>query len=793
MKSAHTPLANSVDLGRGPTSVLDSVQTGFYLLAFSKKNELLSHFSENCGDFLRMYSADFSTIHLETLFPASFLSFCRQHQDAPYRSRIHDESLQIQFHSQPKHYQCHLSITGEHIIVEFEEHVDSALMADFSQISWMGDALESLNHIESVADLAAQLTSKFRTFSAFDRVVLYRFDHEFVGEIIGQDGNFVHPVSGGAQSSADGFQVEAGNVHSTSLIRIIHDADDPGVHVRAVSGFSGNLDPNCSVFHKAELSHIRFLQKSGVKATHSHVMMVHGRPWGILVGHHLQGPRSLGLDARLFFSIYLRGVEKWIESNQIRTDQIRSQRENKLLEWFKLNPHDQDLFRLLESHWQELSELLQIDAFSVSLGNGTKSQYPESVPLPSNKMIFDEFNGQKHGSVFVLNRLNTPESGSDMCSLAGFQILPPVGPTVHFFRASKTIDSRARGDLGGVGHGSFGSDESFSFKERSIPETSVPWSAQDIRFVENMSEILRNPIVIQRGISKEKGMRKSKAGLMRDDSNPESNSLLSMENQQLKKETFLLNERLDLIKARLNHLQIGLMDCHKLIRAKSELVENLSHEMRDPLHGILGFAQILQSEQNPDVRDHADHIIDRGQRLLLTIDNLLRYAQESDLAVARNTHAPTWEELVHSVIGSFDKQIAEKRHQVQTVIHNRGEAIIAERLIVEQILLHLVGNAIEFTPEGGNIRVQSRFLTEGSHHFLKITVEDDGVGIPEYLRNRMFDPFFTVKTMGKDKEQVTGLGLYLIKSYVSMMRGTVDCVSSPGNGSLFTVTIPVDR
>ncbi len=799
MKADTTYEVNLTNCDKEPIHLLGKVQTHGYLLAFCKKTGQLTHFSENCQTFLSRYSNDLSQISLKSLFSPSLFDFCRAFHDQTHRTQIFDESVQILLNGNEREYKCHVSDAGKNLILEFEEFSNSTSADHHSNISWLNNAMESLNHIDSIKDLAAQASSNFRKFSQFDRVMIYRFDENADGEVIGEDKNFGLESFHGLRYPASDIPAQARKLYETNLVRAIHDIDDPGIPIHPTSEGSGMLDQSYSVYRSVSPIHIQYLKNMGVKATHANSIMVNNRLWGMLICHHYNGPKHLGLTERLFSLLYTQGIAKWIETSEIKSSRLRIGKENELLETFKINPHNLDLYNLLQSNWGKLSDLLKIDAFSITLGNQSKVQYPENIVLPSQKIILDELNREKRAWVYILNHLKTPESESEIASLAGFQILPPAGPTVHFFRKEKTKIFNWAGNPNKQLASTPGNEllslsprKSFELWQEQVKETSIPWSDEDIRFVEKISDILRHPYLFQKTKPKANGMRKSKASLQKNDSSAAADSLLNHENQQLKKQNLLLHEQLEQFKAQLTALQIELKDSQKLTLAKSDLVGNLSHEMRTPLNGILGFAQILQPHESLDVKEYAELIMESGVRMLNTIDNLLSYAKLEHNAIRQNSEIFTLDAMIQSITDSFKKDIADKNQNLQIIIHNRGESIIADRYLIDQIIINLIGNAIKYTPAGGNIQIQSKFLIEGGRYFLKITVEDDGIGIPKHFQNKIFDPFFTVESLNEKKDNSSGLGLYLIKSYVSFMGGDIELVSSPGTGSSFTVTIPVD-
>jgi signal transduction histidine kinase len=103
---------------------------------------------------------------------------------------------------------------------------------------------------------------------------------------------------------------------------------------------------------------------------------------------------------------------------------------------------------------------------------------------------------------------------------------------------------------------------------------------------------------------------------------------------------------------------------------------------------------------------------------------------------------------------------------------------------VNQVVMNLVGNAIDACPEGGKVTV----VTAANGNHVTIDVSDTGPGVPDKIRDRIFDPFFTTKPLGEG----TGLGLSISYGIVKDHGGTIDLVSKPGEGARFVVTLPLD-
>jgi signal transduction histidine kinase len=224
---------------------------------------------------------------------------------------------------------------------------------------------------------------------------------------------------------------------------------------------------------------------------------------------------------------------------------------------------------------------------------------------------------------------------------------------------------------------------------------------------------------------------------------------------------------------------------------KSEFLANMSHELRTPLNAIIGFSEVLSEkmfgELNEKQADYLKDIHESGKHLLSLINDILDLSKieagrmELDLA---SFHLPT-------AISNAMTLVRERaqRHGIKLgldVDARLGDFNADERK-VKQILLNLLSNAVKFTPEGGRVDVSAKMDTDK----VAIAVRDTGVGIAPEDQAALFEEF---KQVGKDasrKAEGTGLGLALTKRFVELHGGEIRVDSAPGQGSTFTVTLPV--
>ncbi len=224
----------------------------------------------------------------------------------------------------------------------------------------------------------------------------------------------------------------------------------------------------------------------------------------------------------------------------------------------------------------------------------------------------------------------------------------------------------------------------------------------------------------------------------------------------------------------------------EMARLKSTFLANMNHEIRTPLAGILGYAQILEEElSEPMHREMAQVIKQSGQRLLDTLDALLYMScleagtvrvRLRDLDVVAATQA---------VVDELAPLARDKK--LELTVQSSEPALIAcvDEGLWERLVKNLVHNAIKFT-EAGSVTV----LLEGDAETVQLQVADTGIGIPEELQSVIFEEFKQASSgLSRDYEG-SGLGLTIVQRIVRMLNGQIYVESQPGIGSIFTVIIP---
>ena len=220
-------------------------------------------------------------------------------------------------------------------------------------------------------------------------------------------------------------------------------------------------------------------------------------------------------------------------------------------------------------------------------------------------------------------------------------------------------------------------------------------------------------------------------------------------------------------------------------QSRREFTANVSHELKTPLQGIIGSAELLESGmvKEEDVPRFVGHIRDEAQRLVTLIGDIIRLSQLDEgvdvprepvdlLAVAN--------EAAHDLQGA-----AEARKVTLTVDGERAQIVGARRLLYE-IVYNLCENAVKYNRDGGSVSVH----VAQSDSSVSVCVADTGIGIAPEHQSRIFERFYRVDKSHSKASGGTGLGLSIVKHAVAYHHGMIDLQSEPGKGTTITVTFP---
>ncbi|MBU42740.1 MAG: hypothetical protein CMN76_05940 [Spirochaetaceae bacterium] len=243
-----------------------------------------------------------------------------------------------------------------------------------------------------------------------------------------------------------------------------------------------------------------------------------------------------------------------------------------------------------------------------------------------------------------------------------------------------------------------------------------------------------------------------------------------------------LNQKLELARAELE--EAG--------RMRDTFVAAASHEIRTPVHGILGISRILLLEKNPgaeplspSLRHSLELIRESAVRLGRLVDDFVDHNRLKEGQLAINRTAVRLFPVVEYCVASLRSQVLERPVEMVNNVDPSLAPLYADELRLQQIILNLMGNALKFTREG-SVTISARSLED----YIEVQIRDTGIGIPPDKREEIFQPFNQANQSIARSYGGTGLGLYIVRQLVELHGGQVDLQSRPGRGSTFSFTIP---
>lgn len=234
-------------------------------------------------------------------------------------------------------------------------------------------------------------------------------------------------------------------------------------------------------------------------------------------------------------------------------------------------------------------------------------------------------------------------------------------------------------------------------------------------------------------------------------------------------------------------------------RAKSEFLSNMSHDIRTPMNGIIGMTQIaIANIGNPTkVRSCLQKISASGKHLLGLINNVLDMSKMESGKLILNIEQILLPELIHGVVNIISPNAQDKKQRFDLHVHDIiAESVWGDSVRLNQILHNLLENAVRFTPEGGNIKLNVyQTPSEKGDAYVRthLTVSDNGIGMSEEFQKKVFEAFVREDNDRVQQVQGAGLGLSITKYIVDAMEGMIRVESEQGKGSSFHVEIDMEK
>ena len=232
-------------------------------------------------------------------------------------------------------------------------------------------------------------------------------------------------------------------------------------------------------------------------------------------------------------------------------------------------------------------------------------------------------------------------------------------------------------------------------------------------------------------------------------------------------------------------------------KAKSAFLLSMSHDIRTPMNAIIGFTNIaLHQNMVSDIHDSLKKVQQSSNHLLSLLNDVLDFSRIESGKVTISPEPVDMNQLTDNVQAIMNGLLYNRDLQFEVHRENlKNPYVLADVVRIREVLVNLLGNAVKFTKDGGEITldISSYPGADEKHIIIRYVVRDNGIGMSEEFQKKLFDPFSQEDVANaRTQYKGTGLGMAITKKYVDMMGGSIAVESKKGVGSTFTVEIPME-
>lgn len=810
--------------------LLGKIQSNGNLLAFDIANLEIRFFSQGINELFGIDLNQLLSTNIRDLFDLEFVDMLQNFINSNQNYLVYENVVNIN----NKNYQIYISNSTKYISLEFEwiEDINHFYKGIARGFNFIDQSVNTFDKVENEKLLSNSAVNLFRAYTGFDRVMIYKFDENGDGDVIAEDKTIGLESLYGNHYPASDIPKQARLLYLNNKVRAINDVDDEGKNIIYSSLDLGNqtaeasiLDLSFSLFRHVSPIHLQYLKNMGVKASHSVSIVVDKKLWGLIICHNYDSEKFLAINSRMNTVIFAN-----IFSNKISLLNSEKQKHNislinqiiqdlkfdkcchyncqnfypstetnfsKLdIQHYNQNYNHENIHHNLkdaiESTWSNIKRLFDCHALCYFSDNEV---YFLDDHFEIGEIIkLNEFIDVHKQDVYLTNSIQ--KSGIKDLNLGKYAGLLRIkisevnNISLYLFKlerkklinwAGNPNQNKFKNDINSINP-----RNSFENWIEQIDLESEAWAENDSEY----ATYLRNSII---SFEIESLKYKSKLAQDLENNNLQLQKLLESKANELELLNFNLKKEINEKNIYQKKLEIAKSSSEQLVKIKSDILANLSHEMRTPLNGILGISMIIKSGvESNELDKFIDLQIESCQRLLETINRILELSKIENSTYNFNFEIVDIKSLIQNKIQIFELLANSKNQSIKVVFHQNNNQLYTDALIFEQILNNLVSNAIKYTKEFGKIEVNWKLINENANDYYLLQVEDNGIGIAKENFENVFNSFFLENDAIKQKDNSSGLGLYLVKNYVNYLNSEISLESEKNVGSKFTVKFPVN-
>ncbi|MGY5353179.1 ATP-binding protein [Wenyingzhuangia sp. IMCC45533] len=762
-----------------PIHMLGSIQSHGTLIGFSHNCELV-YYSSNLEPYIstlspqknitltQLFNKDITKLALE--FLKSGIDYQLQSQQVFFKGKLN----RLRF-GKSNHQTFYVEL--EEIDVNESNHIQD----HFSELE---SFLKLSEKIDNEKDLAVNAVNYLKKVTGFDKVMYYKFDDNGDGEIFAEEKNLGIESFLGLRYPATDIPKQARELYKTNLQRSIVDVDDLGVKLHGVD-FDKPVDLSHSVYRTVSPLHIQYLKNMGVKATFAISIIHEGELWGMLICHNYKSKKTVNFNIKVLSSFFGGTISTCLKTIELNQNKKQWAKQKELYYHIKEDLGIESVTKLIFKNWSATKELLKLSGYNVyNPENNVIDGYEETIGRGQILSLIKKLkskgiksNGLKYLISSDKNTLEAPEN-SKVAGVITVEIPTTSEQSLYLFLnrcEEKTIYHWA-GNPNDAKEGPLTPRTSFEIWQETVQGKCLPWTQSDTKVAVKFSRSIQENILTRHKLESE-------------DINGETSK--DQEYRKLKYDFYLLaeenkkkQEQLDLLKVKVNEA-MRYNDLRQLV------LSNLSHEIRTPISAIMGLSSIIQDSEGLDEENKSlTNLINVScKRVIDTFSRLLEFDAEalrSDRMIKVRL-----DNLLHDCLDNVQALAVKQSKTVHWNLHNKNSEIVTDVVFLTQIITNLVNNGLKYSGENTYVEVNVKVIEEADRQLLKITVEDNGIGIEKEEQGKIFEPFYMSNEVTSGTDVSSGLGLYIVKSYVEYLGGSINIDSSLGKGTVFNVLLPV--
>ncbi|MEM1328208.1 MAG: ATP-binding protein [Bacteroidota bacterium] len=726
-----------------PLHQIRYIQDHVVLIACTLTDRIITNVTANAATVFSKATEDILGVSIDCLLPQDALSIIDKGLARAHFGRINPIHAIIE-------QQAYNLVAHTHedlLIIEVEPRVEEA--SGWQQLAQIDEAIQRMQGKNEVEELLQVTVDEVRAITGYDRVMLYCFDEDYNGQVVTESKIDDLEAFKGLHYPASDIPKQARDLYFLNKTRIVTDVQGSPSRILPSHHPLTRQPLNLTYVNSRGVSpiHIEYLMNMGVRATMSVAIIVEKRLWGLIACHHYTSGKFI--DFRVRRTVGFLGQ---ILSGYVSLQLIQRFRNSEL----STNLKKSQLIEQLNRSWDMVQGLLHGDI--------------------SADQLFDSI-----GVAMLLNEeWHTKGETPNIVELMELvEWLRQQNITTHFathelsaiYPAAQAFKGKASGILA-IQIAKSSNDCLIWFR----PEESytVEWGGRPEKVV----------------VETEAGMRVSPRKSFAKWSQQVDGKAKPWSDADIQTALSMRNDILDFVFQKYDELKRVNEELQESYKELESFSYTISHDLRSPLRGIDGFAEILSEDYEDQLDDYGKSLLkiiqDNTQKMNMLIDDILKLSRlgKAHLAVSHIEIYPMLQDIISDLLVNED----EKRDITINISADLPD-IEGDRTMIYQLFQNLLSNAIKYTRKAEKAKIDIYSETANLRGFARFFVADNGIGIEPRYQAKIFEVFSRLVT--ENEFEGTGIGLSIVKKIVQSHKGDINMKSEVGKGSTFITELPI--